>query len=124
MTNNLKTWPEKIHLQYLVDQFDNEVITYAEASNHETEIKWSEHRINECDVEYIRADIAGKLEKDAFQKGLAFNGMAGCITIEEAKEREAKLIRAAINYPDSLSEIVAFEDGAKLLYDKSRLEEL
>lgn len=50
------------------------------------------------DIEYIRADVA--------------------------KGREAKLIKAAMYYCESLSDAEGFEDAAKLLYEKSEIEEL
>ncbi len=76
MSDNLKTWPEKIYVPtdivVTVEGIDTAVsVPYAiKLEEHPSEMKrWSEYN-GEFDVEYIRADIAKERELAAFNRGL------------------------------------------------------
>jgi len=54
--NNLHTWPTAIYLQHSEDGYPVPVYKY------ETDgITWSESPVFDCDIEYVRADLAADL---------------------------------------------------------------
>ena len=55
MTDAIKTWPEKIYLQ----SGTGEELTFQDAIK--VNITWCDERIEEHDVEYIRADLVKKI---------------------------------------------------------------
>lgn len=53
MTDNLKTWPERIYLQH---SEDNEAPNFADVFGVRDEITWCQDKQFDGDVEYVRAD--------------------------------------------------------------------
>jgi len=55
--DSLSSWPERIYLQR------DEYCVGEECGPHGSETTWSADRINDGDVEYVRADIANRLRE-------------------------------------------------------------
>lgn len=53
MSDELKTWPERIWLQHSEDGYPTPV--YKVGTN---EVSWCEDKVYDCDVEYVRADLS------------------------------------------------------------------
>jgi hypothetical protein len=72
VTDNLKTWPERIYLQ---SSDEPEPMIYDEAMRYEDVVTWCDVRLEKADVEYVRANLFEKLAEEVARLRAA-NGIA------------------------------------------------
>lgn len=85
MSDNLKTWPERIYMQ---NTDEGEPMIYSEAMRHEDAVTWCDVRQEQGDVEYVRADVMEQ-------------------RIAELEEENAALSAQNIRFADKLAKIDA-----------------
>lgn len=102
MTDNLKTWPERILLNQ--DEYYDEVLSYETVAPfcHKYGVSWCTKQISENDVEYVRADLlesAVKAAMEATAKEIDALAKMVDLNLQLAKLLKIKQTQSAVSTP-------------------------